>query len=271
MKNVKKIGFLGVGNIATAIIKGMLGAELIKPEALALYDPNAERLAPFTQLGAVAAKDMAELTDQCELLFLTVKPQVLPDLAPELAPLLSESTLIISPVAGISTERLNKMLGGGKKIIRVMPNTPLTCSAGATAIAGGEGVSPEQLQTAEEIFSASGVTARVTEDKMDTITALSGSSPAFFMRFLREIIKEGTRLGLDEETAKRLATQTMGGTATMVTESLLSIDELIRAVASPGGTTEAGLKKMDESGFDDLTAEVIRAAKNRSTELNSGK
>ena len=171
-------------------------------------------------------------------------------------------------MAGVKINKINKSLGGNKKIIRVMPNTPLTYSAGATAISVGEGVSQEQKDFCEKIFASSGVTAILPEEQIDAVTGISGSSPAFFMRFAREIIKEGVNQGMNRDDAEKLVLGTMFGTAKMMLESDLNADELIKAVASPGGTTEAGLKTMDEQNFDSLVSKIISAAVNRSKELS---
>ena len=208
------------------------------------------------------------MAENVDLLFLTVKPQILTSVLEELKPHLKEDTLIISPVAGVKMAKINASLGGNKKIIRVMPNTPLMYSAGATAIATGGGVSEEEKSFCEKIFASSGVTAILPEEQIDAVTGISGSSPAFFMRFAREIINEGVNQGMNRDDAEKLVLGTMLGTAKMMLESDRTADQLIKAVASPGGTTEAGLKTMDEGDFDGLVSKVISSAVNRSKELS---
>jgi len=265
---MKKIGFIGVGNIANAIINGSLSAGALKAEDLILFDTMQNKLADFVLKGATAAESIKELAEKSDILFLTVKPQVVMSVLDEIKPYISGNTLIISPVAGVKIQKINTALGGNKKIIRVMPNTPLMYSAGATAIAAGAGVSDEEKVFCEKIFAASGVTATLPEEQIDAVTGISGSSPAFFMRFAREIINEGVLQGVDSNTAQKLVIGTMLGTAKMMLESDRSIDELIKAVASPGGTTEAGLKTMDSLDFDSSVAKTISAAVNRSKELS---
>lgn len=263
---MKKLGFIGGGNIATAIIKGAVATGIVKPTAITVFDIDEKKLAPFTTLGCFTAKSLGDLANNSDIIFLTVKPQVLENVLNELKEVIAENTLIISPVAGAKTSKISALLGS-EKIIRVMPNTPLMYGAGATAITAGAEVTKDELDFAKKVFSALGVTATVDEDKMDTVTAISGSSPAFFMRFAKEIIDEGVRQGMDQKTAKDLVLATMAGSAKMAAQSESSLDELIKAVASPGGTTEAGLNKMDNLDFDNTTAEVIKAAANRSKEL----
>jgi pyrroline-5-carboxylate reductase len=265
---VKKIGFIGIGNIANAIINGALKGGILGAENLCLYDIDQNKLSSFAEKGAVIAKSIKDLAQNTDLLFLTVKPQILMSVLEELKPNLKQDTLIISPVAGVKMAKINQALGGNKKIIRVMPNTPLMYSVGATAIAVGQGVSDEERDFCEKIFASSGVTAILPEEQIDAVTGISGSSPAFFMRFAREIIKEGVLQDVSPEVAEKLVLGTMFGTAKMAMESPLSLNELIKAVASPGGTTEAGLKTMDELDFDKLVSKTISAAVERSKELS---
>lgn len=265
---MKKTGFIGVGNIANAIISGAISGGVLNPEDLILYDINAEKLSSFAEKGISLAESIKNLAEVAEVIFLTVKPQILMAVLDELKPHLKENTLIISPVAGVKFEKINLALGGNKKIIRVMPNTPLMYSAGATAIAVGEGVNNEEKAFCEKIFASSGVTAFLPEEQIDAVTGISGSSPAFFMRFAREIINEGVRQGISREDAENLVLGTMLGTAKMMLKSDSTADQLIKAVASPGGTTEAGLKTMDAENFDGIVSKIISAAVTRSKELS---
>lgn len=265
---MQKIGFIGCGNIASAIINGTISSKVLKGADIFVFDVDPQKADPFIALGATFADSLKYLAEESDVLFLTIKPQILPTVLNDIAPFIKDDALIISPVAGVKTEKIQALLGKDKKIIRVMPNTPLMYSAGATALYCGEGVTQEEFLFAEKIFSSCGVTAKVTEDMMDTVTAISGSSPAFFMRFAKEIVNEGVRQGLSEEMAKLLVFQTMAGTAKMVMESENTVDQLIKAVTSPNGTTEAGLKKMDELDFDSSVGKTIIAAANRSKELS---
>lgn len=264
---MQKIGFIGGGNIATAIISGCCKSGILNAGDITVFDIDTKKLTPFINLGCLAARGINDLAESCETIFLTVKPQVLEPVLKELKDFVNDKTLIISPVAGAKIEKISTLLGGTQKIIRVMPNTPLMYGAGATAITAGASVTAKELDFAEKTFSSLGVTAKVDEALMDTVTAISGSSPAFFMRFAREIINEGVRQGLDAKTAKDLVLATMAGSAKMAMQSQNSLDELISAVASPGGTTEAGLNKMSELDFDLTTAKIIKAAADRSKEL----
>ncbi len=264
---MKKIGFIGCGNIAKAIFFGGINSGYIKGEDVFCFDLEKEKAEPFTAVGGTFTATANETAERSDVLFLTVKPQVFPGVIEGIKNSVTADTLIVTPAAGIKIERVRELFGFNLKVIRVMPNTPLMYSAGATAIVRGEGVEEDEFNLVKGLFETSGITAEVEEGMMDTVTAISGSSPAFFMRFAREIIKTGAQNGIDENKAKKLVLQTMLGTAKMALESENSLDELIKAVASPGGTTEAGLKTMDSADFDKTTEKIITSAKKRSEEL----
>lgn len=264
---MKKIGFLGCGNIAKAIAGGAVKAGCIAGKDLVCFDIDKKKVEPFLGLGATLADSSATLAGQVDILFLTVKPQVLPAVLEELTPHLPKDVLLVSPVAGVRIAKLEAMLSEGYRIIRVMPNTPLCSGAGATALSRNAIVTDAEFSFVTKLFAACGVTAALPEEQLDAVTGISGSSPAFFMRFAKAIIAAGVADGMKEEDAKRLVLQTMAGTAKMVMESDQSIDDLICAVASPGGTTEAGLKTMDALQFDQTTSAVLTAAIHRSKEL----
>lgn len=265
---MQKIGFLGCGNIAKAIFGGAVSSGVIKASQVICFDTLCDKMQEFAVKGATSLTSAKELSKKSDILFLTVKPQILPTVLEDIKTSINKNALIVSPVAGVKIEKIKNLLGFDAKVIRVMPNTPLMYSKGATALARGNGVSDTEFSFAEGLFAASGVTATVEEKDMDTVTGISGSSPAFFMSFLKSIIEAGVVAGLDEKTAECLVVGTMEGTAKMVRDSDQSIDELIKAVASPNGTTEAGLKKMAELAVDKATKEVIDAAIKRSVELS---
>lgn len=261
------IGFIGLGNIAKAIVGGAVGSNCIKGEDLRCFDIDTAKAAPFTELGAKVCGSAKELASEVDILFLTVKPQVLPTVLSEIAPHLSTKTLIVSPVAGVRTQKIEAMLGANFRIIRVMPNTPLLYGEGATALCKNEVVTDEEFAFVTKMFAACGVTAALPEEQFDAVTGASGSAPAFFLRFANAIIEQGIMSGMNPEDAKKLILKTMAGSAKMAMESPEPISELIRAVASPGGTTEAGLNHMTDKEFDLLTKEVIDSAIRRSKEL----
>lgn len=265
---MQTIGFLGCGNIAKAIFSGALKSNVIKASDVLCFDTMADKLKDFESYGAKACASGKELSEKSDILFLTIKPQVLPEVLRDIKSSITSKTLMVSPVAGVKIEKIQHLLGFDARIIRVMPNTPLMYSSGATAMARGSNITDDEFEFVKNLFASSGVAEEVDEKHLDAVTGVSGSSPAFFMSFLKSIIEAGEDSGLDPKISKKLVTATMMGTAKMVLESEQSIDELIKAVASPNGTTEAGLNKMAELGFDKATKKVVDAAIERSVELS---
>ena len=265
---MKKIGLIGCGNIAAAIVGGAVSAGCLKPEQITCFDIDSAKAAAFARDGMTVAASAGALAREADVLFLTVKPQVFPAVIGEIRESVNRGALIVTPAAGIKIAKGRELFGFDCRVIRVMPNTPLMYAAGATAMVRGAGVEREEFSFIQRIFSSCGVVAVVEEEMIDIVTGISGSSPAFFMRFAREIILEGVRQGMNRDEAERLVVQTMAGTAKMMNESPNTVEELIQAVASPNGTTEAGLKTMDRLNFDRACAEMTAAAIARSRELS---
>ena len=264
---MKKIGFVGCGNIATAILGGILSSEKAISGDIYCYDTDEKKSAVFNEKGVNVCSSVGELAGTVNILFLTVKPQVFPLIYKEIESGMNTGTVIVSPMAGIKISSIEQKIPSCC-IIRVMPNTPLLYSAGATAIARGENVSDDDFNFVFNIFSGCGIAEKVPEKLMDIVTGISGSSPAFFMRMAEQFALAGEKEGMDYNTAKQLVVQTMLGTAKMVLKSQKDISELIKNVASPGGTTEAGLKTMDQTNFDDIAYKTVKSAIDRSAELS---
>lgn len=212
---------------------------------------------------------------EADVVVLAVKPQVLQGVAEALAPAVQAGQpLMVTVAAGIRSVDLNRWLGGesGKPVavVRAMPNTPALLQTGATGLFASESVSDDQRDLAETILRAAGLTLWVQEEEqMDAVTALSGSGPAYFFRMMEAMQSAGTELGLAEETARLLTMQTALGAAKMALESSESVTTLREKVTSPGGTTEQGLRVLNENNIDQLMAQVLKAAFDRSQELAS--
>jgi pyrroline-5-carboxylate reductase len=176
--------------------------------------------------------------------------------------------LVVSIAAGVTTGRIERELGGKVRVVRVMPNTPSLVGAGAAALAKGTHATDDDLAAAESIFGAVGISARVEEKLLDTVTAVSGSGPAYVFYVTEAMIKAGVAAGLDESLAKKLAVQTVYGAGKLLMESGEEPASLRRKVTSPGGTTEAALKVMSERKLEEIFAEAIKAAEKRSRELS---
>ncbi|MCI8360969.1 MAG: pyrroline-5-carboxylate reductase [Clostridiales bacterium] len=261
-----RFGFIGVGNIACAIVKGILSAGYINPDRISLYDVSAEKTQGLVPKAEIC-RSAAALTRSCKYVFLTVKPQVYPAVLKEIRSFVTTDTCLITVAAGRTIEWVKEQVGFDCKVIRVMPNTPLMVGCGASALVHASPVTDSEFETVKGCFSSCGVACTVEEKNMDTVTAVSGSSPAFIFRFARELIRTAVSHGLSQADAQRLVFGTLLGSARMILESGRSVEELIRMVTSPNGTTEAGLKAMDQAGFDQAVERAVEAAEQRSVEL----
>lgn len=265
---MKKTAFIGAGNMARALAGGLVRRDSRQP--LIFSDPSQEQLDAALLLGnAQATRDNAEAVTAAEVVVLCVKPQRMREVCLALAPvILRQKPLIISIAAGISSASLIRWLGGHERIVRAMPNTPALVSAGATGLFAAPAVTAADREAATALFDAVGYTTWVADEAlMHTVTALSGSGPAYFF-FLMEIMEAtGIEQGLSADEAHALALATANGAAAMATGAHKSLAELRRDVTSPGGTTEAALRAMVEGQMDCSIREGMEAAARRSGEL----
>ena len=262
----KPIGFIGAGNIASAIISGALSSGYIKPKNVYVYDINPASMAKLSESGVFVSNSIEDMCDQCGIVFLCVKPQVYAEVLPELAKCIKGNT-IVSVAAGKTTEYVKNLLGCCVPVIRVMPNTPLLIGKGVTAICATAEVSEENILLVDGLFSASGITIQLDESDFDIATAAGGSMPAFIYRFINSAMSAAMEKGLCEQDARRMVCSTVMGAAQLAADSDDSIDSMIAMVASPGGTTMAGLGALDASGFDDAVFSAVTAAFERAKEL----
>ena len=262
-----KIGFIGTGNIATAILNGIISSGYIKSECIMVYDSDIHKTDSFKQLGCSVAEDAGDLTDKCEFVFLTVKPQVYPTVLNEIKQF-ADNTCFVDVAAGVSIKAVKDSLGFNAPVIRVMPNTPLLVGLGATAIVKQAPVSEEQFNYINGCFNSCGITAVVNEEHINTVIAASGSSPAYIMRFANTIIDYAKSNGLNDFDAKRLVVQTLAGCAKLINDSNKDISELISDVTSPNGTTAAGLKSLDDNCFDSTITKCLDETVKRAKELS---
>jgi pyrroline-5-carboxylate reductase len=265
------IGFIGAGNMAEALIKGVINAGVCKPKYIYINDVRSDRLELMTrQYRVQAVVNSASLAGQVDVLVLSVKPQNMTDVLLTIASAIRYSTLTISIAAGIRVAEITAALGE-KPIIRVMPNTPALIGEGASALFANARARP-MMDRAMRIFSAVGKTVIVdNEDLLDAVTAVSGSGPAYFFAMMEEMIKAGHNMGLPAEIAKILVLQTAKGAAMLALERdkfSESPSELRRKVTSPGGTTEAALKVFAAREFGRIVEQALRAARDRSRELS---
>ncbi|NLC69758.1 MAG: pyrroline-5-carboxylate reductase [Desulfuromonadaceae bacterium] len=266
MKTEPKIGFIGGGNMAEALIKGLVAAHrqinLLVCEPL---DSRRETLASRYPLQFCA--DSSELARECGIIFLAVKPQLAASVLDQLGPAIGEEKLLISVMAGISTAFMEQHFSHPVCIVRAMPNTPALVGEGVTAICAGAHAQPDNMETAESLLTAVGPVFRVHEAQMDSVTGLSGSGPAYVFTLIEALADGGVQEGLPRDTALSLAVQTVLGAAALVKESREHPAVLRDRVCSPGGTTIRGIKALEEHGFRNAVMEAVHQSARRSREL----
>lgn len=264
----RTIGFIGAGNMAEALVRGLLDAKLVSRERLIASDIlEARRQQIRERYGVQTVADGREVAAKASVLILAVKPQDMEAALNGIAASVNQTKTIISIAAGIPIAFIADRLPVKTRIIRVMPNAPALVLAGAAGIAKGEYASPEELQIAEMIFSAVGKAVVVEEKHLDAVTGLSGSGPAYVFLFIEALADAGVKMGLARDVARLLAAQTVLGAAKMLLESGRHPAELKDMVASPGGTTIAGLHAMERGGLRGIVIEAVEAATIRSREL----
>ena len=265
---MKTIGFIGAGNMAEAIVKGIDRTEFLPPQQIGVTDVNVQRLEHFAAMGHRAFADCRELVAFADYLVLSVKPQQMADVLAEAAPALREGTAVISIAAGISADYIRRALGRPELVvIPVMPNTPLLIAEGATAVGREEDTPAEQLAFVKQIFAASGKVWELPADKLSEVIPANSSSPAFIYYYTKLFCDQISQYGLERETVKEMFCQTLIGAARMMLESGEDIDDLIVKVCSKGGTTIAGIEGFQAKGLDAAVAYGIQRCIERAHEL----
>ncbi|MCC7300531.1 MAG: pyrroline-5-carboxylate reductase [Verrucomicrobia bacterium] len=265
-----KVVFVGAGNMAEAIVSGMVAAQFCAAEKIIMTDVRPERLADLEAEYGVSTSTDNSVVKNAEIIVLAVKPQMMMDVLKGIAPVLRKETLIISIAAGISSAKIEAALGGKRRVVRVMPNTPALVGQGASAIAAGTNADEADIEVAETILGCVGLTVRVNETEIDAVTALSGSGPAYVFYLLEGMLAAAEKMGLDRETARKLALKTVEGAARLMEDSGEEANVLRAKVTSKGGTTEAAIRSLDQSGVKEAVIQALLAAQRRSVELSNG-
>lgn len=258
-----KIGFFGAGKMAEGILSAIEDKKsVIMAEKV---DARADEL--VKKYGIVATDDVKVVAETAQLIFLAVRPQDMDAVAAEVKPLLTAKQTLVSIVAGKTLAKLRKAFGPKVNLIRVMPNLALRANAGMCAITAAAKTPAKDVKAVEKILGGAGATAILKEKDFDAVTALSGSGPAYFAYMEEAMVEGGVKLGLKPDVARLLAEQTMYGTAKFLRESGMPLRPFIEGVCTKGGTTAAGMVKMDVPAFKKIVAETLAAAAQRSKEL----
>lgn len=273
MKNVNeaRVVFLGAGNMAEALVRGLLAGNVCPASHVSVTDLRPERLDYFKATFGVAGQASNGMAAKmADVLFLAVKPQQLREVLAEVAPHLGPGALVVSIAAGVRTGTIEGLLGDSARVVRAMPNTPALVGAGITAICPGRQAGADELAMAEELLKAVGAVVRVEEAQMDAVTAVSGSGPAYVFAFMEALLEGAQKLDLAPELARKLVYGTLAGSIKLAEQSDVSPAVLRERVTSKGGTTAAALEVVRGRGVAQAWVDALAAAQRRSVELSGG-
>jgi pyrroline-5-carboxylate reductase len=264
----KTIGFLGAGNMAEAMIRGLVRGGHVPAEKIVASGPRRDRLDELaTAYGIAVTRSNPDLARRSDVLVLSVKPQILPKVLREVTLDVRPDALVISVAAGVDTQTIEELLPPGLRVVRSMPNTPALVGAAATAISAGARATEEDMTLARFVFDAVGMTVVLDESQLDAVTGLSGSGPAYIFLVLEALADAGVKVGLSRRNAQRLAAQTVMGSAKMLLETDEHPGKLKDMVTSPGGTAIAGLHTLEQGGLRTTLINAVETATKRSREL----
>jgi len=265
------IGFIGAGNMAEALIRGLVKGGHVAASRIVASGPRKERLAALAASYAVeTTMDNREVARRAGLVVLSVKPQILDKVLREVGDQLRPGTLVVSIAAGVDTAAIEEAVGDGVHVVRAMPNTPALVGAAATAISAGKHASEDDLAVARALFDAVGITVVLDESHLDAVTGLSGSGPAYIFLILEALADAGVKVGLSRRDAQRLAAQTVMGSAKLLLDTDEHPGKLKDMVTSPGGTAIAGLHTLEQGGLRTTLINAVETATKRAKELGRG-
>ena len=272
MQETMRIGVIGGGKMGGALIGGMIAGGLFSADALTVADTDEGRLAELAKTyGVRVTVDNPQAVRGADLVILSVKPQNMAEVLAGLGDSLAPTALVVSIAAGIATAFIEERLGKGVRVIRVMPNMPALIGEGAAALTRGAFATAEDLKLAQRIFDAVGITVEVKETLMDAVTGLSGSGPGYAFLIVEALTDAGVRMGLARDVALKLAAQSLLGAAKLCLKGEKHPAELRDMVSSPGGTTLAGLKVLEDGKLRSVLMSAVEAATRRSAELGGRK
>ena len=262
------VGFIGAGRMATALARGLIASGAVSGERILACDVSAQACSRFSaETGALTVADPAAAWDKAGVVVLAVKPQQMSEVLQAGREHARAAHLVVSVAAGVTLQTLAQGLGSDRRVVRVMPNTPCLIGAGASAYSLGEQATAEDGELVRAMLATVGIAVEVPETLLDAVTGLSGSGPAYIYQVIEAISDGGVRMGLPRDVATQLAAQTVLGAARMVLETGEHPGVLKDAVASPGGTTIAGLHALENGGLRGCLMNAVEAATRRSQEL----
>ncbi len=264
----KKIGFIGCGKMASAIIGGVIASNFVAKENILAAEINEEKASEKSkELGIKVITDNNELVNSSDIVFVATTPNFVEDVLNGIKSSVTKDKLIVSIAAGVTTGFIASILGEDKRIVRVMPNTPALVLEGMSGVAGGKNASDDDVETVVELLSNIGKAIKVTEDQIDIVTAISGSGPAFYYKVINDIARAGEKMGMDYEKALTLSIQTAIGSAKMLLSSDKSAEELIASVATKGGCTRVGVDYLEEVDSADMFYNLIEKTAQKANAL----
>ena len=264
-----RIGFIGVGNMGAALLRSVLDAGFRRADALCAFDVSSAALEKLSDTGVQPCRSIAGVASQSDVILLAVKPQQLTEVLTELRRVVTKEHLVISIAAGVSIARLQQALEGRGRIVRVMPNTPCLVGEMVAGFAMGPGTDESDARFVESFLGVAGKAFCLPENLLDVVTGLSGSGPAFVAIFVEALADGGVRMGLPRNVANELAARTVLGSAKLLIERQLAPSQLKDMVASPGGTTIAGVHALERGRLRAAVMDAVEAATRRSQELGS--
>lgn len=266
-----KVLVIGCGKMGEAVLTGILAVNGFKPDDVLVVEPGQERRQFLEDEHGIVTVGSVSEASRCDTVVLAVKPQVLFGVVSDgIAAGVFHDNLVVSVAAGIKTASLEELLDESCSVVRVMPNLPLTCGCGTSAVSGGARATDDQIELVCRLFGAMGTSVRIDESLQDCATAVSGSGPAYFALFVDALAKAGQREGMSYDDACQLALGTMRGTAVLLQSTGQAPADLIKAVSSPGGTTIAALEELTSHDVSQAIDDAVAAARRRSEELSRG-
>lgn len=263
-----KIGFIGTGFMGMPIIRGIINEGVFKPENICIFDLDIEKAKSFAQVsGVVVSNNSSELTEMCDIIMICVKPNIVKTVLAEIKEAFTAEKVLISIAAGVPLKTYKEAVGQDRKIVRSMPNQPALVGEGMTLISYDNCLDKEDIVIVEEIFSAVGEVEKIDEKLMNAVIPLTSSSPAYVFMMIEAMADAAVLEGIPRDQAYRLAANAVAGSAKMVAETGMHPGELKDAVCSPGGTTIAALRVLEQKGFRSAIIEAMDVCTKRAFEI----